>query len=172
MHNALLLALTVVAYAPEALAFDFKGVRVGAKSTVAEVQERLGISCGVGYADKQVCNGHVTVADEPATINLLLAPSGLVQRISLQLSSEPFEQVAAALVQKLGPPTHVSQGTLQNRFGAKFRQIEYVWIGKGGIRVDYRKYGSSLDHSQLYYSTREDRELQSGDKPAKRAKDL
>lgn len=172
MQKSLLSSLILIAAALDSHAFDFKGVRVGAKATVAEVQERLGISCGVGHADMQVCNGQSTVADEPGTINVVISPSGVVERIRLDLSPEPFEQVAAALTQKFGTPSRVDRGVVQNRFGAKFQQVEYVWLGKNGIRIDFSKYAGTLDRSQLYFSTREDRALLSDDKPKKRAKDL
>nr|MDP2192029.1 hypothetical protein [Rhodoferax sp.] len=162
----LLLLVTTNAYS-----FEFKGVRVGAKSSVAEVQERLGVACGVGHADMQVCNGHVTVAEEPATVNLVLSPTGIVQRISLRLSSDPFEQVAAALAEKYGRPSRILRSAVQNAFGARYQQVEHVWLRSGGLQLEYSKFAGTVDQSEIHFSTKADRDLLSGAK-RKRSGDL
>ncbi len=152
-------------------AFDFKGVVVGAFATPDDIYRRLGVSCGEGYEGVQVCNGEVTIAHEPASMNLVISPKGIVQRIALTLSPDAFDDVAPELIQKFGEPTRVTHSIVQNRMGAKYPQTVYLWSGKGGIQMLYMKYSGTLDRSTLDFSTKADRVLLQGDKRG-RGKDL
>ncbi len=56
----------------------------------------------------QVCNGDITIAREPASMNLVISPKGIVQRIALTLSPDVFDEVAPELIRKFGKPTSKS----------------------------------------------------------------
>src|SRR5215471_924305 len=151
--------LLLLVISPAAFAFDFKGFTIGAPAKPEEVKEKLGVKCGLGSGGSQVCNGRVTVGKEPAQMNMVINPSGIIQRIRLSLSPNAFEIIAPLLTEKFGAPTKTERGEVQNRMGAKFDQTSMLWRGENGVEVIYQKYTGSLDSSSLYFSTAEDREL-------------
>lgn len=157
MH--ILFALILVVIPLTSWAFDFKGVIVGGLATPADIRERLGVDCGDGYEGMQVCNGYVTVAKEPASMNLVISPKGIVQRINLSISPDVFEEIASELIRKFGKPTSTDRSTVQNRMGAKYLQVIYLWRKKDGTQIIYSKYSGSLDESTLNFSTKEDRDM-------------
>ena len=139
--------------------FDFKGVQLGAPSTPERVKEVLGVTCGIGADYYQVCNGSVTIAKEPAMMNLVINKNGIVQRISLSLSPGAFEVVTQELIKKFGTPTKTDQSTVQNPMSASFLQVVHLWKNANGNEVFYSKYESTIDNSVLNFSSKEDREL-------------
>lgn len=155
MRFILILAMLILS--SPTCAFDFKGIAVGGSATPSDIQEKLGVKCGEGYENMQVCNGEVTIALAPASMNLVISPKGIVQRIALTLLPEAFDDVAPELVRKFGKPATVSRTTVQNRMGAKYLQISYHWSAKDGSEVLYTKYAGTLDRSTLNFSTKADR---------------
>ncbi len=107
----------------------------------------------------QVCNGNVTVARESASVNLVISTKAIVQRIDLTLSPDAFDEVAPELIRKFGKPTSTSRSVVQNRLGAKYPQVIYLWAAKDGTQVLYMKYSASLDRSTLNFSTKADRSM-------------
>lgn len=107
----------------------------------------------------QICNGDVTVAREPASMNLVISPKGTVQRIALILSPDAFDEVAQELMRKFGKPASTSRTTVQNRMGAKYLQIVHLWTDKDGVQVLYMKYAGTLERSTLNFSTKADRTM-------------
>lgn len=162
MRIAIMLAMLLLSR--QAWAFDFKGITVGGSATPSDVQERLGVRCGEGYENMQICNGDVTVAREPASMNLVISPKGIVQRIALTLSPDAFDEVAPELVRKFGKPKSISHSAVQNRMGAKYPQVIYLWAAKDGTEVLYMKYAGTLDRSALNFSTKADRIMLRKDK--------
>lgn len=158
-HMRFFVALGIALLSCSAFAFDFKGIKIGAPATADQLREKLGVTCGKGAGEMQVCNGPVTVAREPAKLNLVIAPTGLVQRIELTLSPSSFDVVAPELIGKFGTPAKTERGQVQNRMGATFEQVHHLWVGEDETEVFYSKYASSLDRSRLYFSTKEDRDL-------------
>ncbi|MGB4811748.1 MAG: hypothetical protein WBP13_04610 [Methylophilaceae bacterium] len=155
----LLIALALV-LPLSASAFDFKGISIGGASTPKQVLEKLGVKCGLGANEMQVCNGNVTIARETAYMNLVIDRKGIVQRISLSLSSSAFETVAPLLIEKFGTPTSTNRGEVQNWMGAKFEQVSHLWKGENEVEVRYSKYAGVVDKSGLSFTTKKDRELQ------------
>ncbi|MDO9165058.1 MAG: hypothetical protein Q7U13_03030 [Rhodoferax sp.] len=147
--------------------FDFKGIAVGKTATPDEIQQRLGVNCGVGYAAMQVCNGNVTVARESASINLVINPEGIVQRIALSLSPDAFDDVAPELIRKFGNPSSTSRSIVQNRMGAKYPQIVHLWSATDGTQVLYMKYAGTLERSSLNFTTEADRAMLSKGKESR-----
>lgn len=140
-----------------ASAYDFKGVEVGKPATPALIKEKLGVDCGAGFAGIQVCNGLVTIAKEPARMNLVINKDGIVQRIHLTLDPSAFDAIAPLLVEKFGPPTATKRDVVQNRMGAKFDQVDYYWKNEQEDMMSYGRYATTLDTSSLYIGTKEDR---------------
>jgi len=160
-----------VSFGAQAQTFDFKGVKLGAKATPEFIQDTLRINCGEGANKMTVCNGDVTIAEERGELNLVLSADGVVQRMWFDLDPKSFDVIAPELIKKFGKPSQRLTPTLQNSFGAKFRQEELVWNGKGGLQVRYSKFSSRIDRSMLYFSTLADRKLLNGESSS-RSKDL
>ena len=162
------LILCLLVLPVSALAFDFKGVAVGSPATAEQVLEKLGVTCGAGANAMQVCNGTVTIAREPARMNLVISANGIVQRIDLTLAPEAFEVVAPLLIERFGEPTKTDRSEIQNRMGAKFEQVTHFWGGQGDSEVLFRKYAGTGNSSTLYFSTKEDRDLRAKPKTNRR----
>ena len=158
--NRMRLFLTLILLPASAIAFDFKGIAIGSPATPEQVLEKLGVKCGAGANEIQVCNGSVTIARESARMNLVINAAGIVQRIDLTLSPLSFDLLAPILIEKYGPPTKTDRSELQNRMGAKFDQVVHFWLD-GDAQVLYQKYAGATDSSNLYFSTKEDRDLRS-----------
>lgn len=165
--SRLCLFVSLLLLSASAIALDFKGITIGAPATSEQVLEKLGVKCGAGVNEIQVCNGTVTIARESARMNLVINASGIIQRIALSLSPKAFDIVAPLLIEKFGPPTKTDRSELQNRLGAKFDQVVHFWR-EGDAEVVYRKYEGSIDSSSLYFSTKEDRDLLSQRKANRR----
>lgn len=153
---------------------DFKGIQIGKPATPSQVEDKLAVRCGVGANKMQVCNGLTTIAEESASLNVVIGANGIVQRIELRLAPEAFETVAPLLIEKFGRPASIQRGGVQNRLGAKFEQLVYSWRRSGGLELTYRRYAGDLETSSLYFGTAEDRRLlNEGGTPAKeRRKDM
>jgi hypothetical protein len=154
-----------------AAAYDFKGVAIGQPATPADIQAKLGVKCGVGANNLQVCNGMVTFAGTVAVMNLVIGADGIVQRISLPFASDQFGSVAEAVIEKFGPPKKTTHETEQNQTGATFLNVVHKWTAAGGIEVTLSKFASRVDTSLLYFSTSADREMLEHNRK-ERAKDL
>jgi hypothetical protein len=155
----IILALLCLAVINPAIAFDFKGIAVGKTASTSDVTSKLGVECGTGSVGRQICNGEVTIARESASMNLVIGPNGIVDRINLELSPESFDAVAPELIRKFGKPTSTSKSTVQNRMGARYPQVVYLWSARDGTQVIYSKYTISLDKSSLNFSTKSERDF-------------
>lgn len=178
---------TGVVAAPSNQPLDFKGLVLGAPTTPQQVEDALAIPCGFSFGpgpakcddlDKklqemrrvkcgeglpgvQICNGTTTIAGTHATVNLVIGHDGTIQRIHLTLPDIGYDDVRRALVAKFGTPK-VAHSTLQNGFGATFRQEDNFWAGAHGAQLLLSKYAGDVDNSSLYFSTPADRDLMSG----------
>lgn len=179
---------TVAIAAHPAQPLDFKGLVVGAPATPQQVEEALAIPCGVSFGSEpakctdldkmiqekqkvscgaggngmQICNGTTTIAGTHAEVNLVIGSNGTIQRIHLTFGDIGYDDARQALVAKFGAPQKVSHPTLQNGFGANFRQEESFWTGAHGAQMLLSQYAADVDHSSLYISTQADRDLMNG----------
>lgn len=160
-------ALTLL-YASSVYALDFKGIHIGKPATPDQISEKLNVKCGVGANQMQICNGPVTIARESAHMNLVINAQGVVQRIGLTLPSDAFDIIMPLLVEKFDTPAKTTRNDVQNRMGVHFEQIVHLWRGEDDVELLFTKYAGNLDHSVLYFSTREDRELLVKDKTNRR----
>lgn len=160
-----LVVLPAVAAEPRSTVYDFKGVEIGVPATPQDVESKLGIKCGVGgkHNQLQVCNGATTVAKERAKLNLVIGPTGLVERILLTIDADSFDSVEPEIVRKFGSPTKRETPTIQNRYGAIFQQTIDTWAGENGVRVEFKRYAGNVEDASLYFSTESDRRLLRGD---------
>lgn len=158
---ALVLA-ALLSTAASARNYDFKGVQIGTMATPQMIKDRLGVECGAGAPGMQICNGNVTIAKEPADLNLVIGSNGQVQRILLSLQPGSFDLIEHELMRKFGAPTRRESPSVQNRMGATFQQIRDIWMGDNGVKMVFERYTGSIDNSTLYFSTEADRRLMSG----------
>lgn len=141
------------------LAFDFKGLGIGKPGTPEQVQATIGVKCGIGANNRQVCNGPVTIANERGFINLVINSQGIIQRMALSLQPESFDLVAPLLIEKFGTPAATNRSTVQNRMGATFEQTIHMWHDDSENQVIYQRYSGRLTDSTLSFTTKEDREM-------------
>lgn len=104
--------LVVGATAALAEKWDFKGLELGSKSSVGDLQQRFNLKCvavsppGVG----QFCQGRTTLLDWPAELKVNLDADDYVFKISVQYRGDPLKQFDApkAMIAKYGPPSKKS----------------------------------------------------------------
>jgi hypothetical protein len=127
-----------------------------------KMQEDRKVTCGLGGGGMQVCNGSTTIADTIAEVNVVIGADGILQRIHLTFSNLGYDDAQQALTAKFGKAQRVSHPTLQNGFGATFRQEESLWTGANGAQLLLNEYAADTDHSDAYFSNKEDRDLLEG----------
>ncbi|NUY32983.1 hypothetical protein F0160_21080 [Paraburkholderia sp. JPY303] len=138
---------------------EFKGLVVGQAVTTQQIQSTLGISCGAGANQMQVCNGQGTILGYSGSFNVVVGPDGILDRIDIRLNQIHYADVADAFHKKFGPPTSIDHSTVQNKFGAKFENEHVVWGDLNGVALVLRKYAGGLDKSSVTFSTKRDRDL-------------
>lgn len=179
-----LLALTALVGANGlAHAFDFKGLVLGEQITGVQVEEKLNVGCvsfdrskpcdesdiklyekmrvqcGEGHQGATVCNGWTTIAGIRSPVNVVIGGNGLLQLVRFfSLSPDDFEVITDELRGKFGRPKSQRNSTVQNAFAAQYAQTEVVWTDSRGRRIDFSRYGASLDSSFLQFSTAKGRE--------------
>jgi hypothetical protein len=165
------LAACAVAWGAPAARFDFKGVVIGEPATPEDIQQKLGLKCGLGAFSFQVCNGRGTIAGEPSDINLVIGADGIVRRIRVSFNAKSFSDVASAVLAKLGKPTKTTREVTQNRMGASFLNVTHYWVDASRAEVVLTQNAGSLDESLLMFSTEAERKMRE-DLQKKKASDL
>lgn len=153
-----LAALALCALCCSSNAFELKGLTLGSPTTPAQVHSLMGVPCGVGANDMQVCNGPASIGGVWGDANIVISPSGKLQRISLLFDANSFESLAEAFVEKYGKAS-IQRSTVQNGFGAKFERVDMAWTQKNGNRIDMSKNASRAGRAYIGFSTPEDRKL-------------
>jgi hypothetical protein len=148
----------LVAISGTASSFDLKGIQLGQPATQAQIEKAFGVSCGAGANGWTICNGDTTVADISGTLNLVLDKRGIVTRMRVRFPVIGFDQVAIALVEKLGAPTAQKHVREQNRMGATFDNAAFEWDDAQGGQVFLERYAGDIDDSALTFSTKSDRD--------------
>lgn len=141
-----------------AAAFELKGLTLGAKTSPEQVQAAMGVQCGVGADEMQVCNGQTTIGGVWGEANIVIAPSGKLQRIHFTFDSNSFESLADAFGDKYGKHT-TKRTVVQNGFGTKAENVEKVWGQKNGDQLKLRKNDVEIGKAVASYTTPEDRAL-------------
>lgn len=139
-------------------AFELKGLTLGGKTSVEQVESAMGVKCGVGANDMQVCNGSTTIGGVWGTANIVVNPAGRLQRIHFFFDADSYDGLAEAFAEKYGK--HVTRRpVMQNGFGAKFQATEKTWIQKSGNRIDLSENTFERGKASAYFSTPADRAL-------------
>ena len=87
-------------------------------------------SIGASRADRADL---VTFAGVRATSYTALLKNGVAQTLMVMIAADDFEQAEAAVTERWGKPAERKTGTIQNRMGASFDQIETRWARDGTI---------------------------------------
>jgi hypothetical protein len=154
-------------------AFDLKGITLGGPATPAEVEQKFAlpkngplaplsfyaVKCGLGANNWQVCNGSVSVADVPGTLNLVIDAHGIVQRMNVTFPVGGFAQVQAAVEEKFGAATVHKHEAARNLMGTRFDNEYFTWKDTVGRFVILRKYAGDIEHSILSFTTQADRDV-------------
>ena len=92
--------------------WEFKGLELGAKSSVADLEQRFGLKCApvTSPGSGQYCQGRTTLLEWPAELKVNLDANDYVSRISVPYKGNPLKQWDArkAMIEKFGPPTKKS----------------------------------------------------------------
>ena len=92
--------------------WEFKGLELGAKSSVADLENRFNLKCVPVAApgSGQYCRGRTTFFEWPAELNVNLDANDYVFKISVPYKGDPLKQWDArkAMIEKFGPPTKKS----------------------------------------------------------------
>lgn len=158
--------------------FDFKGLELGATTTIeavenalkfcgptsvhtscALIKEAANVKCGEGANGWKVCNGLTSVAGNTGRVNLVINEHSVIQRLHItEISSSAFDDIGKQLKVEFGRPASKRRSIVQNGYGAKFEQTEIVWRNAKNHRVELIDYAGSIDSASVYFSIPEDRQ--------------
>lgn len=139
-------------------AFELKGLSLGSPTSPTQVQSAMGVKCGRGAHEMQVCNGPTTIGGIFGDVNIVISASGKLQRIWFTFKSSSFESMAEAFTEKYGKPK-MDKSTGQNAFGARFGQITMSWADSRSNWILLSKDTAILGTSTISMTSPEDREL-------------
>lgn len=92
--------------------WEFKGLELGAKSSVADLEQRFNLKCAPVAAPGagQFCRGSTTLLGWPAELKVNLDANDYVFKIWVPYKGDPLKQFDApkAMIAKFGPPTKKS----------------------------------------------------------------
>lgn len=91
-------------------------------------------------------------------MNLVISPSGNVQRIGLRFSSRSYDDVERAMKAKFGSPDLQQTVPVTNAFGARYDNVESKWVGQG-VYVTMRRFAGASDTSAVMFQSDEDIEM-------------
>lgn len=167
---------------------SLKGLSPGmSKAQMNEAHDSLGGGCRKPERDPttdEVC-GYLTKYDKgiPALHTLagvsvdqwtILLKNGVVHTIIVGFPSDDFESVETATSERWGKPTNRSTGSVSNRMGATFDQVQVNWVREGTVLRGMKR-GGTVDQSTLYLTTEKgmiEREKVRKEAAKSRAKDM
>ena len=77
---------------------------------------------------------------------------GIVHTVMIVLPSEKFDDAETAVTERWGKPSARTTGTIQNRMGAKFDQVEVRWAREGSILRGLKR-GGKVTQASFYLTT-------------------
>src|SRR5882672_5096321 len=154
--NVVLLTTIVLASASTLAAevFDFKGLRLGAP--LSEVQRGEQYECH--KADARLLTditctlrpgSYITIAGVPVSYFTLDFLKGRLVFIYVDFSPDQFDDVLTAMVEKYKALNRRFTSQLQNRYGAKFTNVQFQWENAAST-MTLERFASSLDSSKLH----------------------
>jgi hypothetical protein len=105
-------SLVIAPSAVWAQKWEFKGLELGAKSSISDLEKRFNLKCAPVAApgSGQYCRGRTTLMEWPAELNVNLDADDFVFKISVPYKGDPLKQWDArkAMIEKFGQPTKKS----------------------------------------------------------------
>jgi hypothetical protein len=105
----------------QAQTYDFKGLTLGAKSSVDELVEKHALTCNPRSKNEygQPCGGNTTIFGEPGSVEVNLDNNSVISRIYVRFDSNPlkFKDMVASASAKLGRPMRRDASTAEWRKG-------------------------------------------------------
>lgn len=187
MRAWLLAALLYPTLASGAEPLSLKGIAPG--MTVEQVDAQhpgLAAKCGVWKDGGSRCTysaareagrsgaGAIPSLTTLAGINvelwLIRLREGKVASVTVGGSSKDFDRLIAAISEKHGKPTTLTESTIQNRAGASFDQVEAQWI-IADTSLQIRKRSGNVDRMMVTLGSKTDRELMEKERQENAKKD-
>jgi hypothetical protein len=147
-------------------ALEFKGIEIGKKTTVQEVQDKLGGTFSWGRTSFR---GQSTIGGEAAEISINLDENSAVKSIFIRLEPRQFAKVAEALKGKYKAPK-IEREVLQTAFGVNVENISMSWTVERGCEVFAEKYSGSIDKSLVLYHCDSDKDIEKAEEKNKKSK--
>lgn len=107
-----------------------------------------------------------TFADVNVGSWVLMFKGGVVHTVMVSFGAGDYDRIEEALSERWGKPVSRKAGTVKNRMGAEFDQIEATWTRDGSV-LRAAKRGSKVDEGSLMLTT--SRSMQSRDQERKDA---
>ncbi len=149
--GVVLLSLTAPLVASALL--ELKGYTIG--SAFTREQRTTFSRCSSSASLGDYCFGtNVSLGNHNARNIMVLYKDDKVTGVSVSFSASAFEQIADAFILKYGKPTKVVESAVENRMGAKFRQMEMTWIGPDNdTQLQLTLRSTDLDTSSVQLSS-------------------
>lgn len=123
-----------------------------------KVHDDRAMTCGAGDEGMQTCKGYTSIVKVPAFAIVVIGADGRLQRVSLLMDATGYDDAIAALTQKFGPAAKVETSEVHNAYGASFNQEERTWEGTNTAQLYASRYGSTIEHSSIQFTTAADRD--------------
>jgi hypothetical protein len=126
-------AVAALLCAQGALAFDLKGIKLGALTSESEVRAKL----KADQCDRNGCSARYPKGFPAGTqeVDVFVDAAWRVTGIIVHFDPDAFAEYDRGLRAKFGPPQRVERQVLQNGFGARFPQTYEGWRDKAGNEV-------------------------------------
>jgi hypothetical protein len=123
------LALLASGYA-NAQTFEFKGLVLGAQSSVKVLEEQHGVKCNEATRSENgiKCSGVTTLFGESASLEMYLNGQNVISYIHVRHHGNilKFKDMVKSIAEKFGPPMKMSGYTAEWRKGNG--QVEQQWV--------------------------------------------
>jgi hypothetical protein len=130
-----------------ALAFDFKGIELGAETATAELQSGHGFTCRA-EAEGHICSGQTTIAGAEGFALVEINGSNRVISIAVVFPSDSFADAHEACLAKFGKPTTTDREEVQTLGGAKLENITLHWAEANGNTASLQRYSDKVTREQ------------------------
>lgn len=137
---------------------NIAGLVAGEPTTPDAVHDALGLACGEGSQNVQVCNGVSSYASSVGDANVVIGSDGLLDRVYLTVDEDSYDDVVQSLRRQFGSPQRIARSTVQNGFGATFQQESLTWNGPHGTRLYVSRYAADVEHATVLLTSKRDRQ--------------
>ncbi len=141
-----------------AVQLNIAGLVAGELTTPEAVHDALGLACGEGSQNIQVCNGVSSYANSSGEANVVIGSDGLLDRVYLTIDEDNYDDVAQSLRKQFGSPQRIARSVVQNGFGATFQQEALTWNGLHGTRLYVSRYAADMEHATVLLTSKRGRQ--------------